>query len=811
MKLPDLLDDVADAAHPTASPRWLERLQGAFRRRWRGSGLQLLDIRWRFRIVVLAFGLPFLGYLVWNSAQEAAHEKVNVRVRMRTDATLLAARFGDHIQQIDLLLATIAQTAGTQLDDVPATTAMLQGMRGYMPKTIDNIALWALDGSSITSLDRRSVTRAVNVADRRYFRDAIARRDLAFEGPIRSRSTGTDIIQFARPVFDRDARIVAVVSMAIRTSQLIAQIDPNGLVSEASVVTVIASNGTIVTRSVEPETYSGKVIPGLAKLAEAFEKRSGDREEQGMDGTQRLAGYAVVDGFPWILMVGQPLHHVTGPIGVRLLEKMGVGLAMFALALLVAGRIAAWTTRPLMQLAADTERFRRGEMSHRSGVVGGGEIATLAANINVMAAAIAERERELAAGRAQLRSITDNIPEYITYVDAEQRYRFVNGHRGPFQQIAADDMIGRTIREVRGDAFHAMVLPHFERAMAGEAHRTELAMAIGDQTFHFHVSYVPDLDADQRAQGVYAFTQDITERKCAELLRQESEKRLVTITDNLPAMICYIDESQRFRFVNRAFERWFEQPISAIVGQPFHRLLTPELGAQIHYYFLRGMRGEPVDYELQVQSRRHGARWLKGSFVPDTDAATGETRGVYGMIHNVTKTKEAEQRLVRLAQYDSLTGLANRHQFNETLTRALEAAGSGDGSLALMFLDIDHFKQVNDRFGHGCGDLLLKEFAQRLTDCVRTTDAVARLSGDEFVVLLDGMHSDEEPQFIARKIIAAVDKPFLLDDHFVRVSTSIGIAMPGYGDEAPTALMKRADEALYEAKRAGRNTFRLAS
>ena len=128
-----------------------------------------------------------------------------------------------------------------------------------------------------------------------------------------------------------------------------------------------------------------------------------------------------------------------------------------------------------------------------------------------------------------------------------------------------------------------------------------------------------------------------------------------------------------------------------------------------------------------------------------------------------------------------------------------------------MFLDIDHFKQVNDRHGHGSGDLLLKDFAQRLTDCVRPTDAVARLAGDEFVVLLEGMHSDDEPQFIARKIIAAVEKPFRLDEHSVGVTASIGIAMRAQSGESASTLMKRADEALYEAKRAGRNTFRLAS
>jgi diguanylate cyclase (GGDEF)-like protein len=222
------------------------------------------------------------------------------------------------------------------------------------------------------------------------------------------------------------------------------------------------------------------------------------------------------------------------------------------------------------------------------------------------------------------------------------------------------------------------------------------------------------------------------------------------------------------------------------------------------------MQGESLEYELEIPTPGRDSRWLKCNFIPDVDES-GEVLGVYGMIHNVTKAKETERRLMRLAQFDTLTGIANRHQFNETLSATLAAQEVTELPLALMFLDIDYFKQVNDRHGHACGDLLLKDFAQRLGESVRPTDAIARLSGDEFVVLLEGMHSDEEPQFIARKIIAAVEKPFMLDGHVLRVTTSIGIAMRAHPTEDASMLMKRADEALYEAKRPGRNTFRLAS
>ncbi len=543
-----------------------------------------------------------------------------------------------------------------------------------------------------------------------------------------------------------------------------------------------------------------------------FAGRSGTEEGVGIDGQRRLAGYAVVGDGRWVVRVSEPVENVIGPTSERLLRNLGVGLFIFALAFVVAGRIAAWTSRPLMQLAADTERLHGGDLSYRSSVASGGEIAVLAGNFNDMAAALEARERELAASRQQLRAITDNVPAEISYIDLEQRYRFVNAYRSPGTVGPSPaEMIGRTILEVRGDALHGIVAPYVRRALDGEGCSFESTRDADGDVRHVHHTFFPDRDDDGAVRGVYCFAQDITERKVADLLRAESEKRLVTIANNLPAMICYVDENRRFRFANRVFEKWFKRPLDEIVGQPFDRLMPPEIAARYDYYFLRGIQGEAIDYELEIPNETHGTQWLQCCFIPDSDAATGATRGVYGMIHNVTKAKEAEQRLTRLARFDTLTGIANRHQFNEMLTDALEQHRDDGRPLALMFLDIDHFKQVNDRYGHACGDILLKEFAQRLVDSTRQTDAVARLSGDEFVVLLDDLNSDEEPQFVARKIIAAVEKPFMLDEHVACVTTSIGIAVRAASHEVASTLMRRADEALYEAKRSGRNTFRLAS
>ncbi len=169
--------------------------------------------------------------------------------------------------------------------------------------------------------------------------------------------------------------------------------------------------------------------------------------------------------------------------------------------------------------------------------------------------------------------------------------------------------------------------------------------------------------------------------------------------------------------------------------------------------------------------------------------------------------KREKDRLTRLACYDALTGLVNRSFFRELLDQALRRAARNDHTMALMFLDLDNFKVINDTLGHDVGDSLLRLVAQRLQGCVRTTDVIARLGGDEFTVLQERVERLEDIETVARKILQVMDQPFVLDHHELFVGTSIGIALyPGHGRDAET-LLKNADTAMYHAKERGRHNY----
>jgi diguanylate cyclase (GGDEF)-like protein len=185
----------------------------------------------------------------------------------------------------------------------------------------------------------------------------------------------------------------------------------------------------------------------------------------------------------------------------------------------------------------------------------------------------------------------------------------------------------------------------------------------------------------------------------------------------------------------------------------------------------------------------------------------GKITHFISILEDITAQKEIAARIEYLAQHDTLTGLPNRSLFYDRLRQALAQAKRNAQMSALMFIDLDRFKRVNDTLGHHVGDLLLQSVAQRIKDCVRESDTVARLAGDEFTVLLPQVEKHQDAAAVAEKIVAALTEPFQLDGHEVHSGGSIGIAIYPEDASDSEALIKCADTAMYIAKEKGRNTF----
>jgi diguanylate cyclase (GGDEF)-like protein/PAS domain S-box-containing protein len=322
------------------------------------------------------------------------------------------------------------------------------------------------------------------------------------------------------------------------------------------------------------------------------------------------------------------------------------------------------------------------------------------------------------------------------------------------------------------------------------------------------VGRVTERLADGRARRISGIDEDLSARKAAEQAMRDSQRRLRTIADNLPALIALIDTEERYRFLNAHIGRVFGIDTEASLGRTMREVRSEAAYAAIAPHVSTALRGEKVSfvYSDRVNGRVHH---YQSNYIPDVDAE-GSVRGFYAMTFDITELQNTQAQLELLARVDVLTGLPNRRQFDERIAEAMTRSRRTKQAMAVVFLDIDHFKSINDSIGHAGGDAVLCEFARRLRACVRSTDTVARLAGDEFVVLLDSIDGGSEFGRLAEKIVACIRPPFHVADQALVVTTSAGVAVFEGGRQDAAEVLSLADGALYNAKKQGRDRFVLA-
>lgn len=415
-------------------------------------------------------------------------------------------------------------------------------------------------------------------------------------------------------------------------------------------------------------------------------------------------------------------------------------------------------------------------------------------------------QQQLEASERKLHHVLNSIPAMVGHFDLDERCVFANELALQVHGLGRADAIGQPLASGISEEAYRLHKPHIRQVLQGQRVRFEGHEVKNGRAFHYQVNLVPERSESGAVTGFYLMTFDITALKQAKEESQRSEARLRAITDNLPVMISYIDAQHRLQFLNRTFEEWTGVAIQDALGKTLRQALGETLYEQRRGALEQALRGQRVEFEV-VSEALGVRRVLQTSYVPDCPSVD-VTVGVYTLTSDVTALRTAEQRMSELALTDTLTGLANRRSFEQRLPQSLARAARAATGTALMFLDIDHFKQINDTFGHAAGDAVLTSFAQRLAACTRVTDVVARLAGDEFVVALEGLHDARECHVIALKINEAARAPILYENHALVVTTSIGLAYLAGGLQCPAdTLLRRADEALYRTKERGRDGY----
>jgi diguanylate cyclase (GGDEF)-like protein/PAS domain S-box-containing protein len=290
---------------------------------------------------------------------------------------------------------------------------------------------------------------------------------------------------------------------------------------------------------------------------------------------------------------------------------------------------------------------------------------------------------------------------------------------------------------------------------------------------------------------------------------ERSEERFRRIVHTAEEGIWEIDAAATTSFVNPKMAQILGYSIEEMLGTPVSAFMDDEGRVLLEQNIARRQQGIAERHEFKFIGKDGRQVWTTMATNPIVDAS-GHYQGALALVTDITERKQSSERIWHQANYDALTGLPNRHMFGDRLAQEARKADRGAHFLALLFIDLDHFKQVNDTLGHDAGDALLVETARRLRMIARKADVVARLGGDEFAILLADTAIPSAVDIACRRILEAFVMPVLHNGHPLRTSPSIGVALfPGDGS-TQDELYKSADLALYEAKRSGRQTWRFA-
>ncbi len=338
----------------------------------------------------------------------------------------------------------------------------------------------------------------------------------------------------------------------------------------------------------------------------------------------------------------------------------------------------------------------------------------------------------------------------------------------------------------------ALWLPYIERL--GEA-RKRLQKTAVDQ--------YADLEETNAA-----LRREIEERWKADMALRDSEREVLDILDNISDTFHRVDAEGRIVLVSRSITDLLGYDPDEMIGTPMADYYAdPEKRLEL----LRSLEendGRTVGFEAALRRKDGSEVWVSTSahFYHDEE---GNIAGVEGITRNITEQKNKEGQLSLLAHYDPLTGLANRRMFDEAMTKAMARVERNKDLGAILYCDLDFFKEVNDSLGHDFGDWMLQEAARRIKASVRENDLVARVGGDEFTLILENMHPDALAETVAAKLLETLSEPYQRDEQNVEIGVSIGIAY--FEGRFPKAdeLVNCADRAMYRAKRDGRGAFRV--
>jgi diguanylate cyclase (GGDEF)-like protein/PAS domain S-box-containing protein len=716
-----------------------------------------------------------IAIVVWQLIYSAREREQAVRLQTQHYARAMAAHVLYSLQLADVSLLGFANAIKSLPQDSPeAVASLLAAARTNFHGTFW-LAYIDKNGKGVASSNETSVT-GYDFSDRDYFLvHKEPGKGLFIGQPNIGQVTKRPLLFISRRVESADGAFLGVLVVPLDATRFAEVFDNSRLTSDVA-ITLMHTNGRIIARSPDFERTFNRDVSKSDIFLRTLQSDTGTFQGLStIDGRSRIFSFRKLPNLPLVINAG------SSDVGISLLSRRhfiiaGSGLTLILL--LMAG--GTWLAlRNFWTLEERENRYRK------------------------LYVAAVETEEKLMLSEQRLRLIADNLPIVIAYLDRNQRYTFANRKFAQLFGITLLPESRKSVEDIIGPELYRHTQPHLQRAYTGETIYFERKTYRNDEERCDAVTYVPDFDENGEVIGLFVMAEDISERKKSE----ESMQLASLMYHNSSEGMMVTDAEGMILSVNPAFSRISGFSAEEVVGHQAYELTSS--GQDINFYSrMRQIISDTGHWEGEIwhlhKNGEHYLVWLRFNTVYDQNHKA--LRHV-ALFTDITKKKATEEAIWKQANFDALTGLPNRRMFNDRLRQEMKKTYRDMLPMALIFIDLDGFKAVNDTLGHDYGDILLKQVAERLLQSVRNTDTVARLGGDEFTVILAEMKETSDVVRIVQEILVNMSTPFRLGTEIAEISASIGISL--YPEDAYDAetLIKNADQAMYAAKQQGRNRF----
>ena len=778
------------------------------------------DKRWRHslkRKIILGTLTVFVA-AIWALSYFASHMLRQDMERLLADqqfstVSYIAAQLNGELEARVQAVAKVARSIDPRmLDDPPALQRSLDLRLVFQDLFNAGVLVLSRQGTALADAPVVAGRKGHNYATNDAVNAALTEGRPAISRPVIGARLHRPLFGIAAPI--RDARgtvigaLVGVTDLAV--PNFLDAIGQHRYGRSGGYLIVDHRDNLFVTATDKSRVLQRLPGPGLNPMA--------DRGRRGFEGSvvavssrgvEELSSAKRIPATGWYLVATLPTEEAFAPI--RSMQRRIVFATM--LLTLMMGMLSWWLLRrqfsPLLGAVEELSKMSTA-MSTASAplrplpIKRQDEIGQLVDAFNRLLETLNQRE-------AHLHALVQTIPDLVWLKDPDGVYLSCNPRFERLYGANESEIVGKTdydfVDKEMADAFRK----HDREAISADRpsiNEEWLSFAKDAYRGLFETIKTPMHDTTGKLIGVLGIARDITERKEA-----ESSLRIAAIAFESQEGMVITDAAGTMLRVNRAFTEITGYPAGEALGRNMSQLKSGRHDAAFYAEMWQSIRRTGL-WQGEVWNRRKNGEvypeWLTITAVKGDD---GKTSHYVAALTDITLRKAAEDEIKHLAFYDPLTRLPNRRLLLDRLHQALAACGRSHRQGALLFIDLDNFKTLNDTLGHDIGDVLLQEVTQRLTGCVREGDTVARLGGDEFVIMLEDLSENAQEagaqsQAVGEKALAAVNRPYLLVGHAHSSSASIGVTLFDEHHRDVNELLKRADLAMYQAKAAGRNLLR---